>query len=71
MTVNAADGAYESAFRVSLLKSFDEASGKILALADAIPEANYGWRPLDGVASGRAVPVHGAETTMRFGGRRG
>ena len=70
-TVNAADGAYEAAFRVSLLKSFDEASGKILTLAGAIPEANYGWRPMDGVTSVREVLVHVTETNVSLGARLG
>ena len=66
-----ADTAFESAFRTSLLKSFDEATGKIIALADAIPEDKYGWRPMEGVASVREVLVHVAETHYALGERLG
>ena len=37
LTASAADNAFEATFRKSLLQSFDDASGKILALAEAIP----------------------------------
>ncbi len=70
-TAHAADGAYEAAFRVSLLKSFDEASGKILALADVIPDVTYGWRPMEGVNSVREVLVHVTETNFSLGARLG
>lgn len=71
LTATAADTAFEAAFRTSLLKSFDDASGKILALADAIPEATYGWRPMEGVSSVRGVLVHVTETNLSLGGRLG
>ncbi len=67
----AADGSFEGAFRASLLKSFNEASGKILALAEAIPEASYGWRPMEGVTSVREVLVHVTETNFSLGARLG
>lgn len=68
---HAADGSFEAAFRTSLLKSFNEASGKILALAEAIPEANYGWRPMEGVTSVREVLVHVTDTNFSLGARLG
>ncbi|MGH7956522.1 MAG: DinB family protein [Opitutaceae bacterium] len=71
LTANAADGAFEAAFRTSLLKSFNEASGKILALAESIPEASYGWRPMEGVNSVREVLVHVTETNFSLGARLG
>ncbi len=67
----AADTAFESAFRLSLLRSFDEASGKILRLADAIPEDKYGWRPMDKVNSVREVLVHVAGTNYGLAERLG
>lgn len=66
-----ADTAFESAFRTSLLKSFEEASGKILQLADAFPESNYGWRPMEGVNSLREVLVHVTETNYALAERLG
>jgi len=71
LTANAADSLFEAAFRTSLLKSFNEASGKILALAESIPEANYGWRPMEGVNSVRDVLVHVTETNFSLGARLG
>ena len=67
----AAESEFEAAFRTSLLRSFDEASGKILRLAEAIPEANYGWRPMDGVGTVRDVLVHVTETNLMLGNRLG
>ena len=57
-----AGDAFPGAFRASLLKSFDEASGKILRLASEFPEDKYGWRPMEGVNSVREVLVHITET---------
>ena len=71
LTATAADSAFETAFRASLLKSFDEATGKILSLADAIPEAKYGWRPMEGVNSVRDVLVHVTETHYSLAERLG
>ena len=71
LNAGAADDAFESAFRTSLLKSFNDASGKILALAEAIPETGYGWRPMDGVNSVREVLVHLTETNFGLGGQLG
>ncbi len=67
LTASAADNAFEAAFRKSLLQSFDDASGKILALAEAIPEKDYGWRPMDGVSSVNEVLVHVTETNLFLG----
>ena len=68
---HAADQPFEAAFRTSLLKSFNEASGKILALAEAVPEEKYAWRPMEGVSSVREVLVHVAETNFTLGARLG
>lgn len=67
----AADSPFEAAFRASLLKSFDDASGKILRLADAFPESTYGWRPMEGVNSVREVLVHVSETNYALAERLG
>ena len=71
LTANAADNAFEAAFRTSLLKSFNEASGKILALAESIPESSYGWRPMEGVSSVGDILVHVTETNFSLGERLG
>ena len=70
-SANATDGTFEAAFRASLLKSFNEASGKVLALAEAIPETSYGWRPMEGVTSVREVLVHVTGTNFSLGARLG
>ena len=66
-----ADTAFESAFRTTLLKSFEEANAKLLNLADAIPESKYAWRPMEGVSSVRDVLVHVTETNYALAERLG
>ena len=41
-----------------LLARFDEASDKVVRLAEAIPAEQYGWRPRPGVRSISEVIVH-------------
>lgn len=71
LTGNAADGPFESAFRTSLLSSFNEASGKIISLAEAIPEQTFGWRPMEGVNSVGEILMHVTETNLALGARLG
>lgn len=66
-----AEEPFPAAFRTSLLRSFDEASGKILQLAEAFPEEKYAWRPMEGVNSVREVLVHVAETNYALAERLG
>lgn len=66
-----ADTAFESAFRTSLLQSFDEANTKLLSLAEAMPESSYAWRPMEGVSSVRDVLVHVTETNYALAERLG
>lgn len=66
-----AETDFEAAFRTSLLKSFDEATGKILRLAAAIPEETYDWRPMEGVSTVRDILVHVTETNYALGERLG
>lgn len=71
-TLNAtADPVLETAFRASLLKSFDDASGKIIQLAEAIPESSYGWQPMEGVNTVRDVLVHVTEANLALGSMLG
>jgi len=67
----AADTPFEAAYRTSLLKSFEESTGKMLSLAAAIPEANYGWRPMEGVSTVRDILVHVTETHYALAERLG
>ena len=67
----AADTPFEAAYRTSLLKSFEEATGKLLSLAAAIPEANYGWQPMEGVNTVRDILVHVTETNYALAERLG
>ena len=67
LTASAAENDFEATFRKSLLQSFDDASGKILALAEEIPEQDYGWRPMNGVSSVTEVLVHVTETNLFLG----
>jgi uncharacterized damage-inducible protein DinB len=69
--LSAADSDFEAAFRTSLIKSFNDASGKLLSLAEAIPEAKYGWRPAEGVSSVVEILVHVTETNLVLGARLG
>jgi uncharacterized damage-inducible protein DinB len=42
----------------ALLKDIGQVEEKLLGLADAIPEASYGWRPSEGVRSVGEVVMH-------------
>ena len=71
LTVHAADNEFEAATRVSVLRSFDDANGKILRLAGVFPEDKYGWRPMEGVNSVREVLEHVAATNYALAERLG
>src|SRR5580704_2846840 len=55
-----------SQVRQDLLDPFMDASGECLALAKAIPEEKYKWRPMEGVRSFGEVFVHMAGSTLLF-----
>jgi uncharacterized damage-inducible protein DinB len=55
-----------SQVRQDLLDPFVEASGECLALAKAIPEEKYKWRPMEGVRSFGEVFAHMAGSTLLF-----
>jgi uncharacterized damage-inducible protein DinB len=42
----------------ALVRSFDDASGKLVSLAEAVPQEKYGWRPGEGVRSASEVFMH-------------
>jgi uncharacterized damage-inducible protein DinB len=53
-----AAASFAAAYRSDLLKTWDDFSGKIVALAEAMPEAKYTWRPTEGVRSVGEVYTH-------------
>jgi uncharacterized damage-inducible protein DinB len=55
-----------SQVRQDLLDPFMGAAGESLALAKAIPEEKYTWRPMEGVRSFGEVFVHMAGSTLLF-----
>ena len=65
-----ADGKISQA-RQELLHPFLGAAGECLALAKAIPEEKYAWRPMEGVRSFGEVFVHTAGSTLLFGSYAG
>jgi len=52
--------------RQELLGPFMGAAGECLALAKAVPEEKYAWRPMEGVRSFGEVFVHMAGSTLLF-----
>ena len=55
-----------SPVRQDLLDPFMGAAGECLALAKAVPEEKYTWRPMEGVRSFGEVFVHMAGSTLLF-----
>jgi len=47
-----------SAYGGTLAMNFEHVSGQLVQLADAIPEATYGWRPSDEVRTTSEVMMH-------------
>ena len=50
--------ATESSFSKDYMKEIDAAKDKLLALAEAIPQDKFGWRPGEGVRSVSEVFMH-------------
>jgi hypothetical protein len=55
-----------SRMRQEILDPFQNASAECLALARAVPEGKYVWRPMEGVRSFGEVFVHMAGSTLLF-----
>ncbi|PYT13448.1 MAG: hypothetical protein DMG59_20380 [Acidobacteria bacterium] len=55
-----------SPLRQDVLNGFDGAAGEALALAKAVAEDKYSWRPMEGVRSFGEVFVHMAGSTLLF-----
>ncbi|HEX9782186.1 MAG TPA: DinB family protein [Opitutaceae bacterium] len=61
----------ESLFESTFLWHFDDASGKVVSLAKAIPEDKYDWRPAGGIRSVREVVLHTAAANYFLGSMLG
>jgi len=61
-----AQDAKISPVRQELLEPFAGAAGECLALAQAVPEEKYAWRPTEGVRSFGEVFAHMAGSTFLF-----
>lgn len=57
--------------RQEVLGVFSGTSDRCLALAKAVPEDKYSWRPMDGVRSFGEVFAHMAGSTLLFGSYAG
>lgn len=55
-----------AALREEIVASFDDAGGKIVALAEAIPAEKYGWRPAEKVRSVSEAAMHVASANFYF-----
>jgi uncharacterized damage-inducible protein DinB len=55
-----------ASLRQELLTVFDGAAGRALALAEAMPEEKFGWRPMEGVRSFGEVCLHMAGGNFLF-----
>ena len=53
-----------SVYGGTLAMNFEFASGQLVQLADAMPEATYGWRPSDEVRTTSEVLMHVVGTNM-------
>ena len=49
---------HPAGIRGEVLEQFNEAADKLVQLAEAIPQAKYTWRPMDGVRSVSEVLLH-------------
>lgn len=56
----------DSSFIAALLLDLSVAEEKVLALAEAFSQAEYDWRPAEGVRSGAEVFMHMAATSFGF-----
>ena len=57
--------------RAELVKELESAERKLVALAEAIPQDKYGWRPGEGVRSISEVFVHVAGANLMIPGMAG
>lgn len=53
------------------VRNLEFVGGRAVQLAEAIPEENYGWRPMEGVRSVSEAIMHTASANYFFAGRLG
>ncbi|HEU4629895.1 MAG TPA: DinB family protein [Gemmatimonadaceae bacterium] len=61
-----ADPATATGLRKELIAQLDDGEKKLVALAEAMPQEKYGWRPGEGVRSVSEVFVHVASANYLF-----
>ena len=71
VAAQAAPALPASGFRAEFAGNFNFVGGKIVALAEAIPQDKYTWRPAPGVRSISEVLLHVAQAQYLFGGNLG
>lgn len=64
--VASARGDSPSLFTSTVLNGFNDASEKVVKLADALSDEQYAWRPGEGVRSSREVLLHIAGANFYF-----
>jgi uncharacterized damage-inducible protein DinB len=69
LTLNIASA--QTSFHDAFLSSFDQANEKVVALAGAFSQDQYGWRPDEGVRSVSEALMHVAGANFFFGGMLG
>jgi uncharacterized damage-inducible protein DinB len=52
------DQMSESGIRAELIKDLSDVAGKMVGLAEAIPQSSYSYRPMEGVRSASEVFMH-------------
>ena len=56
----------QSTFHTAFLGSYDQASGKVLQLAEAFSQDQFAWRPAEGVRSVSEAMMHVASANFYF-----
>lgn len=56
----------QSAFQTAFLSSYDQATDKVMQLAEAFPQDKYDWRPAEGIRSVSEAMMHVAAANFFF-----
>lgn len=65
------DGGASAAFKAEVLRSIEDAETKLIALAEAVPQEKFGWRPSPEVRSFSQVLMHVADGNYYLAGMIG
>ena len=57
-TAASTQASSQTGFKSEFLRQFEDAEKKVLALAEAVPQEKYSWRPSEGVRSMSEVFMH-------------